>query len=111
MDERCKSAKEMGITGIDLVGPKDWATVKKHGLTVALAEGAGKGIGQGFNHTQYHDELVKSYEDIIPKVAEAGFSQIICFSGNRNGLDDRSEERRVGKECVSTCSFRGLPFI
>src|SRR3546814_4330531 len=36
MDELCKSAKEMGITGIDLVGPKDWATVKKHGLTVAL---------------------------------------------------------------------------
>lgn len=88
IDELCKAAKEMGITGIDLVGPSDWATVKKHGLTVALAEGAGKGIGQGFNHTQYHDELVKSYEDIIPKVAEAGFSQIICFSGNRNGLDD-----------------------
>src|SRR3546814_17579506 len=27
----------------------------------------------------------------------------------RNGLDWSSEERRVGKECVSTCEFRGSP--
>src|SRR3546814_20089438 len=26
-----------------------------------------------------------------------------------NGTASRSEERRVGKECVSTCSFRGSP--
>lgn len=88
LDELCKAAKEIGIKAIDLVGPKDWATVKSHGLTVALAEGAGKGIGQGFNNPEYHDELVSSYTDMIPKVAEAGFTQIICFSGNRNGLDD-----------------------
>src|SRR3546814_7643130 len=25
-------------------------------------------------------------------------------------LDDRSEERRVGKECVSTCRYRGSPY-
>src|SRR3546814_19210397 len=25
-------------------------------------------------------------------------------------MDWRSEERRVGKECVSTCRYRGLPF-
>src|SRR3546814_20455618 len=24
-------------------------------------------------------------------------------------IDDRSEERRVGKECVSTCRYRWLP--
>jgi hydroxypyruvate isomerase len=88
LDDLCIAAKKIGITGLDLVGPKDWDTVKKHGLTVALAEGAGKGISQGFNNPLYHDELVKSYEDLIPKAAEAGISQIICFSGNRKGLDD-----------------------
>src|SRR3546814_17253299 len=25
-------------------------------------------------------------------------------------LDDRAEERRVGKECVSTCRSRGAPY-
>src|SRR3546814_14262558 len=29
---------------------------------------------------------------------------------NRNKADDRSEERRVGKECVSTCRSRWSPY-
>jgi hydroxypyruvate isomerase len=62
--------------------------LKKYGLTSALPWGAGKGITEGFNDLKYHDELVASYEDMIPRVAEAGYDQIICFSGNRRGLDD-----------------------
>jgi hydroxypyruvate isomerase len=53
-----------------------------------LPWGAGKGIEQGFNDPKLHNELVKSYEEIIPKVAAAGFNQIICFSGNRRGMAD-----------------------
>src|SRR3546814_15805749 len=35
----------------------------------------------------------------------------VCHTGanNKNGADDRSEERRVGKECVSTCRSRWSP--
>src|SRR3546814_18298101 len=29
---------------------------------------------------------------------------------NLNALQDRSEERRVGKECVSTCRYRWSPY-
>jgi hydroxypyruvate isomerase len=50
--------------------------------------GAGLGIEKGFNNPVYHDELVKSYTDVIPKAAAAGLDKIICFSGNRNGLSD-----------------------
>ncbi len=32
MEEFCQGAKDIGITGIDLVGPKDWETLKKYGL-------------------------------------------------------------------------------
>ena len=88
LDDLCQAAKKMGITSIDLVGPEEWPTLKKYGLTSALTQGAGLGINKGFNDPQYHDELVKSYEEVIPLVAAAGFSQIICFSGNRNGLAD-----------------------
>jgi hydroxypyruvate isomerase len=62
--------------------------LKKYGLTSAMPMGAGKGITEGFNDPKYHDELVASYESVIPKAANAGLKQIICFSGNRNGLDD-----------------------
>lgn len=88
LDDLCKAAQAIGMKSIELVGPDEWPTLKKYGLTSAMPWGAGKGITEGFNNPKLHDELVKSYTDIIPKVAAAGFNQIICFSGNRNGLDD-----------------------
>lgn len=88
LEDLCKAAKNIGLSSIELTGPDEWPILKKYGLTSAMPSGAGLGIEKGFNDPQYHDDLVASYEAIIPKVANAGLNQIICFSGNRNGLDD-----------------------
>ncbi len=87
-EDLCKAAKNIGIASIELVGPEEWPVLQKYGLTAALPWGAGKGITEGFNNPALHDELIESYTTMIPKVAAAGYNQIICFSGNRNGLDD-----------------------
>lgn len=88
LDDLCKAAKEMGIKSIDLTGPEEWPTLKKYGLTCAMAQGAGKGINDGFNDPKFHDELVASYEAIFPKLKAAGLNTVICFSGNRRGMSD-----------------------
>jgi hydroxypyruvate isomerase len=88
LEDLCKAAKEIGIASIELTGPDEWPVLKKYGLTSALPWGAGKGIEDGFNNPSLHDELVKSYTEVIPKAAAAGLTQIICFSGNRKGMDD-----------------------
>lgn len=88
LEDLCKAAKDIGLASIELTGPDEWPTLQKYGLTSALPWGAGKGIADGFNNPQLHDELVKSYTEVIPKAAAAGLTQIICFSGNRKGLDD-----------------------
>src|SRR5688500_217578 len=88
LEDLCKAAKKIGLTSIELVGPDEWPVLKKYGLTSALPWGAGMGIEKGFNDPQYHEALIKSYEEVIPKAAAAGYKQIICFSGNRNGLSD-----------------------
>lgn len=88
LEDLCKAANKIGLASIELVGPEEWPVLQKYGLTSALPWGAGMGIEKGFNNPAYHDELVESYEAMIPKVAAAGYNQIICFSGNRNGLDD-----------------------
>ncbi|MCU0352442.1 MAG: TIM barrel protein [Cytophagales bacterium] len=96
-EDLCKAAKEMGIKSIELTGPDEWPVLKKYGLTSAMPWGAGLGIEKGFNDPQYHDELVKSYEAVIPKVAAAGLDKIICFSGNRNG---KTEEQGLANCAV-----------
>lgn len=90
LEDLCKAANEIGLKSIELVGPSEWHILKEHGLDCAMPQGAGMGIERGFNDPNNHDELVKSYTEVIPKVAEAGFKQIICFSGNRRGMDDET---------------------
>ena len=105
LEDLCKAAKDIGLQSIELVGPAEWPTLAKYGLTAALPNGAGMGIEKGFNDPQYHDALVKSYQEVIPLVAKAGLNQIICFSGNRNGMDDEKgmENAAIGlKRLMST---------
>ena len=88
LDEFCKICKKIGIESVELLGPKEWPVVISNGLTVAMAQGAGLGIDRGFNDPKLHDELIESYEKVIPVVAEAGLTNLICFSGRRNGVTD-----------------------
>jgi len=46
------------------------------------------GIERSWNRVEHHDKLVGAYEARIKEVADAGMTNLICFSGNRKGLDD-----------------------
>ncbi|RAJ85440.1 hydroxypyruvate isomerase [Chitinophaga dinghuensis] len=89
LDDLCKAAKKIGITSIDLVNPKDFDILKKNDLTCAMVASNGKdwGITRGFNNPEYHDKLEAYFKEYIDATAKAGFKNLICFSGNRNGLD------------------------
>lgn len=88
LDDLCKSAVEIGIKGIDLVGPADWPTLKKYGLVSSMCNGAEINLVDGWNDKKFHPQLIKNYTEMIPKVAEAGYTNLICFSGNRRGISD-----------------------
>ncbi len=70
--------------------------VKKFGLTCAMVS-SGTPIEKGFNRRENHDWLVGHYEKMIPLVAEAGFRNLICFSGNRGGMDDEEGWRNCAE--------------
>ncbi|WP_460923529.1 hydroxypyruvate isomerase family protein [Pontibacter brevis] len=97
LEDLCKAAKGLGLSSIELLGPNEWPTLKKYGLTCAMAWGAEKGLTEGFNEPKYHDELVARYEAMIPKVAAAGLNNLICFSGNRNGMSDEQGMENCAK--------------
>ena len=92
LEELCQAVKPMGITSIELTGPKEWEVLKKYGLTSAMgqADGWTNGIGlpNFFNNPKNHDAIVAGFEQLIPKAKEYGVTNLICFSGNRNGLGD-----------------------
>jgi hydroxypyruvate isomerase len=90
LEEFCLAVKKIGIGAIDLVGPKDWPILQKHGLFSSMCNGAEINLVDGWNHPKNHAQLIKNYSEMIPLVAQAGYKNLICFSGNRRGMDDET---------------------
>jgi hydroxypyruvate isomerase len=88
LDTLCIEAKKIGITGIDLVGPSSWPTLKKYDLVSTMCNGAEINLVDGFNDIKFHETLIKNYTEMIPLVAKAGYKNLICFSGSRRGKTD-----------------------
>lgn len=88
LDELCSAVKSIGFNAIDLVGPKGWPTLQKHGIYSSMCNGFEISLTEGWNDTQYHTTLIKNYTDGIELAAKAGYKNIICFSGNRKGMAD-----------------------
>lgn len=90
VEELCMAAKDIGLKGIDLVGPADWPILQKYDLESSMCNGAEINLVNGWNDKRYHATLLKNYSEMIPLVAKAGYKNLICFSGNREGKDDET---------------------
>ncbi len=86
--EFAPAARALGLEGVDLVPPADFATLKEHGLTCTMTHGVWGGIQRGLNRKEHHAPIRDSLLELIDATADAGFSRVICFSGNRGGQDD-----------------------
>ncbi len=96
LEELCAAAAGMGLQSVELLQPADFPTLRKHGLICAMVsnprvpsgDAMVGGIDKAWNRLEYHDALVPAYESHLRATAEAGYPNLICFSGNRAGMAD-----------------------
>jgi hydroxypyruvate isomerase len=86
--EFCKSAKGIGLQSVELLEVKDFPVLKSNDLICAMVSGVPGGITKGLNRIEHHDKIVEFFEKTAPIVAEHQYPNIICFSGNREGMSD-----------------------
>jgi len=86
LDELCQVSKKLGLKAIDLLGPDQFATVKKYGLVVSMVNS--HSLPNGLADKKYHDECLAKLRETIDATSEAGFPNVISFSGNRRGIPD-----------------------
>ena len=86
LDQFAAACAKLGLKSIELTGPGQWPTLKKHGLINAMTPS--HGIPKGLNRTENHEECLAKIRKSIDDTAAAGFPNVITFSGNREGMDD-----------------------
>ncbi len=103
LEQLCDEAKAIGIESVELLNPDEWQVPLDRGMTCALSFGSPLGIANGFNDPKYHAQLLKDYQDLIPRAADLGLQQMIVFSGNRNGISEEQglENCAVGLDPVA----------
>jgi len=99
IEKTCLIARQLGCKSVELVGPEDFATLKKHGLTCAIAPCGmpDPPFVKGFNNPKYHDMVIAKTRETIDACAEYHFPSVIAFTGFREDIPDD-----VGlKNCVN----------
>ncbi len=94
LEQACQYARQTGCKGVDLLGPGDFATLKKYDLVCTMVNSYG--INPGMNRKENHARCIASLRTAIEATAEAGFPNVIAMSGNRAGLDDEEG----AKNCI-----------
>ena len=92
LEELCQLSVELGLSGIDVVHPRDFPLLKKYGLvsTMTPSMERGIGIGNSINKKENHETALEILKQRIDQNAEAGFENVIVFSGNRQAdLSDK----------------------
>ncbi|NQV35899.1 MAG: hydroxypyruvate isomerase, partial [Phycisphaeraceae bacterium] len=80
LDQLCEAGATMGLKGIDLLGAKDFPTLKRHGLVCTMTSGGGD-----LNNKAKHSQALTKLRASIEANAEYGYRNVIAMSGNRNG--------------------------
>jgi hydroxypyruvate isomerase len=86
LDEMCVIGKKMGLKAIDLLGPNDFPTLKKHGLACSMINT--HGLTKGINRKENHAECLEKIRTAIDAAAEYKYPNVITFPGNREGMPD-----------------------
>ena len=86
----CRAARTIGLAGIDLLQPEEWAVARDAGLVPSMGYPTKRNdfIATGFNNRANHAMLLRELEATIPRAAREGVPNVIAMFGNRGGRSD-----------------------
>ena len=84
VDQMARVARDLGCQSVELVDPHQWDTLKKYGLTCAIA--GSHGFVQGMNNPKYQPKCLEILRERIGQCAAAGVKNVITFTGMREDI-------------------------
>lgn len=115
LEPLCEHAKSIGYQSIELLQPAEVLEVQKQGLTCAvLMGGPSVTISNCLNRPANHDKIEKDLRAAIDFAADHKVPNVICFSGDRKGMDDEEGLKNCAiglKRVVGHAENKGVTVI
>ena len=84
IEQMAQVARDLGCRSIEICDPKHWDTLRKYGLTCAIA--GSHGFVQGMNNPKYHGQCLEILRTRIEQCADFGVPNVITFTGMREDI-------------------------
>ena len=106
----CQVAKDLGCASVEIIEPQHWPTLKKYGLTCAIAPNGmpGAPFMRGFNNTAFHDENLERTGKMIDACADAKVPSVITFVGYKWTDPDNPKSAVITQDDAFTNCVKGL---
>ena len=113
IDRTCQVAKELGVKSVELLDPSLWATLKKNGLTCAIAPNGmpGAPFMKGFNNPAYHEQVIATTKKMIDSCADFGCPAVIAFTGYKWKDADDPKSGEISRDEGAKNCIKGLKEI
>ena len=110
LERTCRIARDLGCQSVEIVPPENWDVLRKHKLVCAMASNGmpGAPFMRGFNNPRYHEEVIERTRKAIDACAEAGFPNVIAFSGYKWRDADDPKSGEISRQDGADNCVRGL---
>jgi hydroxypyruvate isomerase len=110
LERTCQVARQLGCLSVEIVPPDDWAVLRRHNLTCAIAPNGMPGMPfvRGFNNPRYHEEVIGHTRRAIDACAAGGVPNVIAFSGYKWRDADNPRSGEISRQEGADNCVRGL---
>ena len=99
LDEMCAVAARLGAYGFDVIQPKDWPTLRKHGLNPLMVQPGDTDYLTGLIHPEAHEQVFKGISERADLCKANDVHIIGLTAGQRRGMDYAA----AADNCVAIC--------
>lgn len=111
LEQTCQVTKALGCQSVELVGPAQFPTLERHGLTCAMVQidmDPDPPFLKGFNNRDHWPRLMKATRDAIDAAAAFGAPNVICFTGYSARNPDDPNSPHISAEAGARTCVEGL---
>ncbi|MEM6802954.1 MAG: TIM barrel protein [Bacteroidota bacterium] len=96
-----KHVHELGVVGVELLDVKHWDLLKPYGMLCAATKS--HGFVRGMNNKNHHAECFQALEKAIKDSADAGFPNVMTFTGLADTRGEKNGSIVSPEEGIKNC--------